>query len=168
MHRAIIGDAVTAARYGLPVLTLVARKAHGETLMRLMRAAGLRVEFLRGENDQDERKAQLKRLAGGDLDVLIGTTILDVGVDVPAIGLVQLAGGMKAEVALRQRVGRGLRAKKTMPNFAFIADYSCNINSTLRDHARQREGIIRNTPGFVEGILPAGSDFDWRIFEKAA
>ncbi|MBH8434009.1 hypothetical protein I8Q59_09430, partial [Acinetobacter baumannii] len=42
--------------------------------------------------------------------------LLDGGVDVPAVGLIILAGGGKAEVALRQRIGRGLRAKKFGPN----------------------------------------------------
>lgn len=35
--------------------------------------------------------------------------IPDVDVDCPAIGLVQLGGGVKVEVGLLQRVGRGLR-----------------------------------------------------------
>jgi len=113
----------------------------------------------------EERKAALARLIAGEIHGVIGTTILDVGVDVPAIGLVQLAGGGKAQVALRQRIGRGLRAKKNAPNFAFIADYSCNMNTTLRDHARQREAIVRGIPGFVEGILPDGQDFDWSLFD---
>jgi superfamily II DNA or RNA helicase len=168
MMELALGDAARAAALRMPVLTLIARKAHGQAVLEAYRRAGLRVEFLKGENDQDERKAQLKRLATGDLDVLIGTTILDVGVDVPAICLVQLLGGMKAEVSLRQRIGRGLRSKKNMPNFTFVADYSCNLNGSLRDHARQRQNIIRNTPGFAEGILPAGQDFDWSIFEKKA
>jgi superfamily II DNA or RNA helicase len=127
--------------------------------------------FLQGADDQEERKARIKDLVAGTIDVVIGTTILDVGVDVPAIGLVQLAGGMKAEVSLRQRVGRGIRAKKKpLPNFAFVVDYSCNLNNTLREHARQRENIIRSIPGFVEGILPVGSDLPWHLFEheKAA
>ena len=42
--------------------------------------------------------------------------ILDVGVDVPSVGCIILAGGGKAEVANRQRIGRGLRAKKLGPN----------------------------------------------------
>jgi hypothetical protein len=103
------------AQHGLPVLTLVQRKNHGATLcamMEALRAAGV---FMQGENDQDEREARAESARGGKIDVVIGSTIVDVGVDVPAIGLVQLAGGGKAEVALRQRIGRGLRAKKTGP-----------------------------------------------------
>ncbi|MFA7751994.1 DEAD/DEAH box helicase, partial [Klebsiella pneumoniae] len=112
MHAAIVADAVKAKSYGQPVMTLVQRPAHGDILVAKMEAAGLRVVFLKGEDNQKTRKRELQRLAAGEIDVLIGTTILDVGVDVPAVGLVQLAGGGKAEVATRQRIGRGLRAKK--------------------------------------------------------
>ncbi|MFX5809068.1 helicase-related protein, partial [Acinetobacter baumannii] len=79
-------------------------------------------------DDQGERKSALTELANKDIDVLIGTTILDVGVDVPAVGLIILAGGGKAEVALRQRIGRGLRAKKFGPNVAFIVDFTDQHN----------------------------------------
>ncbi|MDR6817057.1 superfamily II DNA or RNA helicase [Neorhizobium sp. 2083] len=48
-----------------------------------------------------------------EIDIVIGTNMLDVSIDCPVISLMQLAEEMKAEVALRQRVGRGLRAKKT-------------------------------------------------------
>ena len=145
------------ARHGISV-------HNGEQIMERYRAAGLTVEFLRGENDQAERKEQMRRLAAGEVDVIIGTTILDVGVDCPAIGLLQLAGGGKAEVALRQRIGRCLRRKKIKLNAALCIDYSCNKNSYLAEHARQRRLIIENTPGFVEGIVRDPSTFDWSIF----
>lgn len=165
MQEAIIADAQKAAARNLPTLTLVARKKHGDALLKQMKEAGLRATFLRGENDMEERKRQLKDLAAGELDVVIGTTILDVGVDVPSIGLVQLAGGMKAEVATRQRIGRGLRSKKAGPNIAFVADYSCNLNTYLRTHANQRRQIVKNTPGFAENILADGEDFPWHLYE---
>lgn len=164
MQAKIVSDARQAAKRGLPVLTLISRKKHGEELLAQFTAAGLRYVFLKGADDMDERRLNLAKLKSGQLDGVIGTTILDVGVDVPAIGLIQLAGGMKAQVALRQRVGRGLRAKAKGPNVAFIADYSCNVNSYLQDHARQREAIIRATPGFAEGVLLDGEDFNWKLF----
>lgn len=164
MHAEILKDAMMAKLYRLPVLTLVARKKHGENLVENAKKAGLKAVFLKGEDNLKDRKQKLRDLSSGEIDMVVGTNILDVGVDVPAIGLVQLAGGMKAEVALRQRIGRGLRAKKGMTNVAFIADYSSNVNSYLRDHARQRENIVRSTKGFVEGILEDGQDFDWSLF----
>ncbi|RWJ03503.1 DEAD/DEAH box helicase family protein [Mesorhizobium sp.] len=168
MHADIVNDAVRAKSVGLPVLTLVTLKEHGEILRQKLEAAGMRAVFLKGDNDNDERKHWLTELAKGKIDLLLGTSIVDVGVDVPAIGLVQLAGGGKAEVALRQRIGRALRAKKGVPNVAFCAIYSCDFNMKLREHARQRRTIIENTEGFAEGILPAKQDFDWSIFERKA
>lgn len=164
----IVKEAKRAAALHLPVMTLIQRTSHGDALVKLMRASGLRVEFIHGDDDQDARKRALGRLRRSEIDVLIGTTILDVGVDVPAVGLVQLAGGGKAEVALRQRIGRGLRAKKVGPNVCFISDYSTPINSHLTDHTRTRRKIIEDTPGFGENILPPGKDFDWGQFEKSS
>lgn len=165
MMRALTADALQAKKMKLPVLTLVLRKAHGEAIKATYAANGLNFVFLKGENDQKERKKYLSELIAGKIDGIIGTTILDVGVDVPAIGLVQLAGGGKAEVALRQRIGRGLRAKKGMANVAFIVDYSCSVNYTLKEHAKQREAIIRATPGFAEGVLEPDEELPWWKFE---
>ncbi len=162
----IIRDSRLAKKFGLPIMTLILRKEHGKIIKAEMERHGLKVEFLQGENNQTERKRALKRLGNREIDALIGTTILDVGVDVPAVSLVQLAGGGKAEVALRQRIGRGLRAKKGV-NATFIADYSVELNPHLRDHARARRQIISDTPGFAENILKPGKDFDWGLFDSA-
>ncbi|MTH61184.1 DEAD/DEAH box helicase [Paracoccus litorisediminis] len=164
----ILSDALLAKERKMPVLTLVLRKAHGDRLKKVFAENGLDFVFLRGEDDQATREKYLNRLVKGEIDGIIGTTILDVGVDVPAISLVQLAGGGKAEVALRQRVGRGLRAKKAGPNVTFVVDYTCNSNITLREHAQQREQIIRTTPGFAEGLLTDDEELPWHLFEENA
>lgn len=163
MHDEVVADALKAKKYRLPVLALIARKRHGEILLERYREAGLKFEFLQGEDKMEERRATLSKLSKGELDGVIGTTILDVGVDVPAVGLVQRVGGMKAEVQLRQQIGRGLRGKKHMPNYAFFIDYSSNIPDVLRDHARQRELIVSNTKGFAEGIV---KELPWELFDE--
>jgi superfamily II DNA or RNA helicase len=164
-NKVMIAECIRAARYGLSSMVLIQHKAHGKALESMMQTAGLRAEFIFGEDNQTERKAALQRLAAGKIDVLIGSTILDVGVDVPAIGLVVLGGGGKAEVALRQRIGRGLREKKgklwngdKMPNVAFIVDFADDHNNHLRGHYKQRRTIVESTPGFAENIV---SDFDY-------
>jgi superfamily II DNA or RNA helicase len=158
--------AKTAANHGLSVLILVQRKKHGPFLKKLLESQGLRVKQIQGENDQNERKKALNDLAAGRIDVLIGSTIVDVGVDVPSIGMVILAGAGKAEVALRQRIGRGMRAKKVGPNVVFIVDFTDELNKHLREHAKQRRAIVETTDGFVQGILPKGQDFPWHLFAK--
>lgn len=160
-NRLIIAEMVRAKSFGLTTMCLVTRKDHGRLLAEMAEAAGLRVKFIFGEHDQSERKAALKGLGAGVYDVLIGSSILDVGVDVPAVGMVILAGGGKAEVAQRQRIGRGLRAKKFGPNVCFIVDFLDSRNKHLAKHSAQRRAIVEQTPGFAEGILAANDDFDF-------
>lgn len=158
---AIVYEVARGAQYGLTAMVLVQRKEHGAKLQELFGRAGLRSAFIFGENDHAERQRELNRLKNGELDVLIGSTILDVGVDVPAVGMVVLAGGGKAEVALRQRIGRGLRAKKSGPNVALVVDFSDQFNNHLHKHAAQRQQIIEGTPGFRERLLAPGEDFNF-------
>jgi superfamily II DNA or RNA helicase len=154
-----------AIEHGLSVLVLVQHKKHGAELQKILSKIGKTV-FLYGEHKQHERQAVLQRLKDGKIDILIGTTILDVGVDVPALGMLINAGGGKAEVGLRQRVGRVLRAKKKGPNISFVVEFADSNNSHLSDHARQRRAIIDSTPGFAENILGDNEDFDWGQFSK--
>jgi superfamily II DNA or RNA helicase len=153
-NKHIVAEAIRAARYGLSVMCLVQRQDHGKVINDMLTGAGLRSAYIFGEHEQDERKAALKQLKDGQIDVLIGSTILDVGVDVPAVGMVILAGGGKAEVALRQRIGRGLREKKGgLPNVCFILDFDDPYNNHLKAHAKQRRFIVESTPGFGENIV---------------
>jgi superfamily II DNA or RNA helicase len=158
----VVYHAKRAAAWGLSVLVLVQHKRHGQLLQRLLTEAGVRCNFIFGDHNQKERDAAISALKTGRIDVLIGSTILDVGVDVPAIGMIIIASGGKAEVAMRQRIGRGLREKKGgAPNVAFIIDFDDWQNNHLKDHSRQRRAIIEGTPGFREGILAEGMDFDF-------
>lgn len=169
-NQAIVQECVSAKAYGITAMVLIQHKAHGETLLKKMDAAGLKAEFIFGESDHGTRKAQLRKLAEGTIDVLIGSTILDVGVDCPAVGMIILAGGGKAEVALRQRIGRGLRRKKVGPNVSLVVDFMDTQNDHLRGHYLQRRAIVEHTDGFGENILAANCDFNYSAlgFKKVA
>lgn len=159
-NKCIAAEAIRATRWGLTTMVLVSRKDHGKVLLDMFKKNGIRAEFIFGENKQAERQRAIAKMKNGQLDVLIGSTILDVGVDVPAIGMVILAGGGKAEVALRQRIGRGLREKKNgLPNIAFIVDFEDSHNVHLKGHAKARRAIIESTPGFAENIVKDDFDF---------
>lgn len=157
----IVNEAHKAVLYGMPVMILVTARKHGQILQSMISNRGILVNYIFGDHDQNERQAALNALRDGRISVLIGSNILDVGVDVPAVGTVILAGGGKAEVSLRQRIGRGLRAKKSGPNIAFVIDFREADNSTLREHAKERRWIIESTPGFKDGIV---SSFDYSGF----
>ncbi len=168
-NKLIALEARRAARLGLSVMILVQRKEHGKILQSLIQADDVKVRYIFGESDKDERDDCLKKLGEGKINVLIGSTILDVGVDVPSVGMVILAGAGKAEVALRQRIGRGLRRKpEGQLNVAYVIDFADPKNKHLMTHAAQRRQIVESTPGFVEGILPYGVDFDFSHLKQAA
>ena len=158
-NKIIVYEAARAASHKLPVLILVQRERHGEILRKMLKEAGVTALFRFGKHEQDERDVALRALKHGQISVLIGSTILDVGVDVPGIGMIILAGGMKAEVGHRQRIGRGLREKEW--NECFVLDFEDKGNKHLHGHAQMRRSIIESTPGFAEQILKPGVDFPY-------
>lgn len=159
----IVSEVSQAVKAGLSCMVLVQRREHGQILADMLRVNHVRVKYIFGDSDQETRTAALEDLRDGRIDVLIGSTILDVGVDVPAVGMVALAGAGKAEVALRQRIGRGLRRKpEGMANKAYILEFRDRINKHLIAHSEQRRQILESTPGFAENILKPGADFDFK------
>ncbi|MFV0127570.1 ATP-dependent DNA helicase RecG [Streptomyces sp. HMX112] len=73
--------------------------------------AGLRVEALHGRMQPDDKDAVMRRFAAGDADVLVATTVIEVGVNVPnATAMVIMDAdrfGVSQLHQLRGRVGRG-------------------------------------------------------------
>lgn len=160
-NKLMVKEAVNLHNQNRSTLLLVQQKKHGGLLEEMLQAAGLKATFIFGDNDQFERDRSLQDLSNRNLDVLVASKILDVGVDVPALGGVIMGGGGKAEVGHRQRIGRGLREKKTGANNCFVVDFLDEGNKILSSHAAMRLGIIQNTPGFVEGILTPGQEFPY-------
>ncbi|MGW5971500.1 ATP-dependent DNA helicase RecG [Streptomyces sp. NPDC055186] len=98
------GEADAEKRPPLAVLDVAEHLAKGPL-------RGLRVEVLHGRMQPDDKDAVMRRFAAGETDVLVATTVIEVGVNVPnATAMVIMDAdrfGVSQLHQLRGRVGRG-------------------------------------------------------------
>jgi ATP-dependent DNA helicase RecG len=126
--------------------TTLARAAEAEA-ERLRRAElkDFRVGCLHGRMRPAERRGVMASFKAGELDVLVATTVIEVGVDVPnaTIMIVQEADrfGLAQLHQLRGRVGRGAEQ-----SYCLLVS---RAKEELTDSARERlEALVATTDGF--------------------
>jgi ATP-dependent DNA helicase RecG len=109
----------------------------------LAELSGLTVGLVHGRLKADEKQAVMAAFASGEINVLVATTVIEVGVDVPNASLMVIEHaerfGLSQLHQLRGRVGRGKYESSCVLIYA----------GPLGDIARQRLKIIfENTDGF--------------------
>ncbi|MBL6798652.1 MAG: ATP-dependent DNA helicase RecG [Synechococcus sp. BS307-5m-G39] len=102
----------------------------------------LKVGLLHGRLPSAEKQAVIQAFARGETQVLVSTTVVEVGVDVPEASVMMIDHADRFGLAqlhqLRGRVGRGAAASRCLL-----------INDSRNPLARQRlEVLVRSTDGF--------------------
>ena len=105
--------------------------------------SGLKIAPLHGRQDVELKEATMKAFSNGELDVLISTTVIEVGVDVPNATVMVIMDADRFGVSqlhqLRGRVGRG-----TSPGLCLLV-----TNAPEGSPARDRlEAVAKTNDGF--------------------
>lgn len=104
-------------------------------LQRLPALAGARIGLLHGRMGAEEKRETMDRMVAGEIDVLVATTVIEVGVDVPNASVMVIRDAERFGVSqlhqLRGRVGRGEH-----PGIAFL-ETRAEIGSEAISHLEQ-------------------------------
>lgn len=104
---------------------------------------GLRLGLLHGRMTSDDKTAVMDEFRGGSLDVLVATTVIEVGVDVPNATVMVILDADRFGIAqlhqLRGRVGRGTAAGRCV----LVA-----TGEPTPDGQARLEAMVRTTDGF--------------------
>jgi ATP-dependent DNA helicase RecG len=132
----------------------LAASAAEETALALAQALpALRVELLHGRMPSKQKDLIMQRFGAGAVQLLVATTVIEVGVDVPNASLMVIENAERMGLAqlhqLRGRVGRG------------VHESSCVLlyRSPLSPMARARLAAIRDTN---DGFSIARADLELR------
>ncbi|HSG65025.1 MAG TPA: ATP-dependent DNA helicase RecG [Gammaproteobacteria bacterium] len=113
----------------------------------------LRVGLLHGRMRPADKEAVMRAFKAGELDLLVATTVIEVGVDVPNATLMVIENAERLGLAqlhqLRGRVGRGREASNCVLLY----------KPPLSQVARERLGVMRET---TDGFKVAQKDLELR------
>ena len=114
---------------------------------------GLRVGLLHGRMKPAEKQAVMASFKAGQVQLLVATTVIEVGVDVPNASLMVIENAERLGLAqlhqLRGRVGRGAQASSCVLMY----------KPPLSQMARQRLEVLRQT---TDGFVIAEKDLELR------
>jgi ATP-dependent DNA helicase RecG len=129
-----------------------AAAAESEAARLTLVLAPLRVGLVHGRMKPVDRDSEMARFRDGDLDVLVGTTVVEVGVDVPEATVMIIENADRFGLAqlhqLRGRVGRG-----TVESFCVLVSDSIDETAVAR---------LRAAAELTDGFELAERDFELR------
>ncbi|QTE01149.1 ATP-dependent DNA helicase RecG [Streptomyces cyanogenus] len=133
---------------------------------------GLKVEVLHGRMHPDDKDAVMRRFAAGETDVLVATTVIEVGVNVPnATAMVIMDAdrfGVSQLHQLRGRVGRGSAPGlcllvTEMPEASAARQRLAAVASTLDGFELSRIDLEQRREGDVLGQAQSGARSSLRV-----
>ena len=135
-----------------------------------------RLSKLHGKMKPKEKDEEMRRFASGETQILVSTTVIEVGVDVPNASVMVIENaerfGLSQLHQLRGRVGRGASQSYCL----LVTDYKLSedtrkrmeIMTTSNDGFEIAEADLKlRGPGDMEGTQQSGIAFDLKIANLA-
>jgi superfamily II DNA or RNA helicase len=145
-NQMVIQETAGLIAKGYIPLVLFKQIRHGKILLSMMEKAGIECAMLYG-NDSLERRMEVKQmLIDGEIKVILASTILDIGFDLPKLSALVLSGSGKSSVRTLQRCGRVLRVTSNKKIAAIVDFY--DQAKYLRNHSIIRYQIYSSENGF--------------------
>jgi len=129
---------------GERVVILVQRQQHGKILEEMLQNKGRMAKFIYGESSLTERTLTLEQFSIGVIDILIGSTILNEGIDIPCITALVNASAGKSSSSYYQKIGRAIRPFENKTR-AIIIDFIDAVK-WLDKHSKERIKILKTEP----------------------
>lgn len=158
------------AEHGLKSLILINTQKHGFKLLEIFESLGIadRVACSYGSKKYYQIKNgevynvssdTMDRFKSGDLQILIGTSHIYEGVDIPSLDSVIMAVVGKNNRRIIQGVGRSLRRTKN-GQYAYVIDFVDYGSGVLAYHSRSRRSAYCDLIGVPETRIFDGIDQD--------
>ena len=149
----LIDEAEVDDKPGEGALRIDAQAAQSTFEALTLALPGLRVGLLHGRMKSAEKQSVMAQFKAGKLQLLVATTVIEVGVDVPNASLMVIENAERLGLAqlhqLRGRVGRGAQASSCVLMY----------KPPLSQMARQRLEVMRQT---TDGFVIAEKDLELR------
>jgi ATP-dependent DNA helicase RecG len=136
----------------------------------------LRMSKIHGQMKSKEKEAEMARFVSGETQILVATTVIEVGVNVPNASVMVILEAQRFGLSqlhqLRGRVGRGADQSYcilvTCPQLSTETRKRIDIMCETNDGFRIAEADLKlRGPGDLEGTQQSGMAFDLKIADIA-
>jgi ATP-dependent DNA helicase RecG len=165
----VVAPAIEEGDYDLTSAVAEAQRLSAEVF------PGLRLGLLHGRLTPSEKGEVMQRFVRGELDVLVATTVIEVGVDVPNASVMVVLDAHRYGLAqlhqLRGRVGRGAAKSSCILVYPDDVEESARLEILTRSNdgfAIAEEDLRLRGPGEFAGTAQSGGVSELRLADLIA
>jgi len=151
-NQLVVSEAIRLQKAGFKPLILYKTINHGKTLFKMISEQTDKVRILSGKDSLDKRDKVKAEIYDNKIDIILASTIFDIGVSIDCLSALILAGGGKSSIRALQRIGRVIRSYPGKTIVPVIDFYDCV--KYLRNHSLSRAEVYKSEKGFILNLCP--------------